>query len=428
MRNKLIHTILVATKPLSRKVSVCAAILSLFVVIASQVFTSCAIEPPLYLPAQNVILDRQAVDLKVEAVWENPYWESEFLYGWTESDISSYGDVVYEAPLDYSVRLYFNGQDPNGSHISSSVASMEEGKYFRTMFVYGYHDVLAWSNIHTPDHTQSVIVSETLQEVNATVSRNTSTSMFSNALSYHLGMSPSIIYNQPDIFFSAYLKNLHITSDPADYDYFDEATQCWVKRADMPAGPLVYIYLVQVVLRNNDGRITGINNGMALSGITDYTNVNTGLTSDRSSSVHMDMGSLRKKIVDEGYLAEHHSGFKSRCTLGESVDVIGGRFTTYGLCGMLGYLQDKSSHYSGLYPDNQNLVAIDLSFKNGCDSIVMVDVTRQMQHTCHGGVVTIELDAKDIPVPTNPTPSTGGSGFDPWIENYRDSIVHEFGM
>lgn len=427
MSNPMPHTILAATKKLSRTGRLCVMSTVLTAIIV-MIVTSCAIEPPLYLPGQDIIIDRQAVDIKIEAVWENPYWESEFLYGWTPNDIKSYGDVVYEAPYDYEARLYFNGQEPNSPHISATPATIIEGKFFRTMYVYGYHDVLAWSNIYTPDHTQSVIISEDLQNVHATVSRNNSTSAFSNALSYHLGMTPSIIYNQPDIFFSAFLHDLHVTENPTDYDYYDEARHCWIKRVEMPAGPLVYIYLIQVVLRNNDGRITGISNGAALSGITDYICVNTGTTSNRQSSVHMDMGVLRKKVVDEGYLAQHHSGFKSKCTLGEAVDVIGGRLTTYGLCGMPGYLQNQSSHYSGLFPDNQNLVALDLSFKNGCDSIVMVDVSKQVQHTCHGGVVTIELDAKDIPTPNNPTPTTGGSGFDPYIENYRDSIVHEFGM
>lgn len=429
MRKQMIHTMQHTTETmLGRTAGRCAMLVSLLAMFVSMTFVSCEIEPPLYLPAQDVRLERAALDLKVDAVWENPYWESEFLYGWTAADISNYGPVIYESPYDYAVRIYFKGEQPNGEHISFNPATMEEGNYFRSVFVYGYHDVLAFSNIYTPDNTQSVIISENLQSVHATVSRNSTTSAFSNVLAYHLGMTPSIIYNQPDIFFSAYLQDLHVTADPADYDYFDDVKKCWVKKVDMPSGPLVYIYLVQVVLRNNDGRITGINNGMALSGVTDYINVNTGFTSNRMSSVHMDMGALRKKVVDAGYLATHHSGFNSKCTLGETVDVVGGRLTTYGLCGMQGFLQNRSSHYSGQYPDNQNLLAIDFNFKNGIDSMVVVDVSSQMKRTCHGGVLTIELDAKDIPIPHNPTPPSGGSGFDPWIENYRDSIVHEFGM
>ena len=389
---------------------------------------SCSIEPPLHLPAQNVSIDRQAVEIEVELIWENPYWEYEFLYNWEALDVATYGPADYEDPADFELRSYFLGENPDAAHTRVN-ASVMYGNYYRSLFNYGYHDILVWSNIHTPDNTQSVIIDETPASIDASVTRNNSANALSMALQEKLTASMATIHNMPEIFYSAYLRNLHITANPDDYDYYDEVNKCWVKKAKMPGAPLVFIYLIQVVIRNNEGKITGVNTGAALAGITDQTNVNTGQTSLSNTSLLFDLNMKKGKIVTEGYVKPHHSGFQSACKPGEVVDILGGRITTYGLCGQKGYVQEKSSLYTGSCPENQNLVAIDFEFKNGRDSVITFDLTPQLQRTCHGGVLTIELDASKITIPVNPNaPASGGSGFDPYIENYTDSIVHEFDM
>lgn len=390
--------------------------------------SSCSIEPPLHLPGQSLIVDRQAVETQVEAIWENPNWEGEFLPGWEAADEKTYGPIYYETPEDYELRLYYLGEDADAPHTRVTSAIMH-GNSFRSLFNYGYHDILVWSNIHTPDNSQSVLIEESPQVVNASVTRNNSAALLSLALQKHMPAFEATIYNMPEIFFSAYLQNLQVTPNPEDYDYYDEKNQCWVKKVNMPGCPLVYIYLVQVVLRNNRGRITGVNSGAALSGVTDSTNVNYGNSSFHSSSLVFDMGLKRNKTVTAEYCQPHHSTFLSKCTPGEIVDVLSGRVTTYGLCGQQSYLQEKSSLYKGSRPDNKNFIAVDFSFKNGRDSVITFPVTEQMQHTCHGGVVTIEVNVDDIPIPVNPNPQpSGGSGFDPYVEEYKDTTVYEFGM
>lgn len=397
-------------------------------VLSSLSLISCSIEPPLRLPVQNVRFDRQAVEVRVDVIWENPSWGYEFLYGWEEADIAAFGPAEYVKPEDYELRLYFLGERADAPHTRVAQGIMHKD-HFRSLFNYGYHDILAWSNIHTDDNTQAVLINESLASVDATVTRNNSAPALGSHLRNYLSSSQATIYNQPEVFYSAYLQNLHITPDPNDYDFYDEASQCWVKQADMPGAPLVYIYLLQVVLRNNDGRIKGVNTGAAMTGITDSVNVNYGTTSQHYTSLLFDLGIKHNRVVDEGYLRRHHSGFQSQCQLGEKVDVLGGRITTYGLCGMKGFLQERSSKYAGQCPDNQNLVAIDFMFKNDADSIVTFDISNQLKNTCHGGVLTIEFDASDIPIPSNPHGGgSGGSGFDPYIENYRDTTITEIPM
>lgn len=401
----------------------------LMTLVALFLLASCSIEPPLRLPAQNVALDRQAVEIRVEAIWENPDWGYEFLYGWEQADVDLYGPAEYEDPKDFELRLYFLGENPDAEH-TRVTPSLMRSNFYRSMFYYGYHDILMWSNIYTKDNTQSVLIDERLDEVNASVTRNSSAPALVSALQKHLAPNRAFMYNQPEIFYSAYYKNLHVTPNPDDYDYYDEQNQCYVKRCDLKGSPLVYIYLLQVVIRNNEGRIKGINSGAVVSGVSDSVNVNYGNTSRNSSSLLFDLGVKRTKVVPEGYLNQHHSGFLSQCQLNETVDVLGGRFTTYGLCGMKGYLQEPSRFYNGTEPENKNLVAIDFTFKNDRDSIITFDLGDQMKNTCHGGVLTIEVDASDIPLPTNPNGGGGGggSGFDPYIENYGDTVMTEITM
>lgn len=389
---------------------------------------ACTIEPPLYLPGKVVGVDRQAVEIEVTAVWENPEWEDEFLYGWEASDIATFGPVEYEPPIDYELRLYYIGDSPDSPHKQVTPGTIRDD-YFRSMFLFGYHDILLWSNIYTPDFTQSVIIQENLNEVRATVTPNSGASDFAAALTPYVGPDRAKVFHQPEVFYSAYTQNFYVSPDTLDYDYYDHKNLCWVKRCELTSAPLVYMYLLQVVLRNNDGRITGANLGAAISGITDTTSVNYGTTSDHTGTVHFDLGAMRKKVATPSYVAEHHSGFRSQCQAGDKVDVLGGRFTTYGLCGMQGYLSEKSRVYNGSQPHNRNVVAVDFAFRNGRDSIVTFDITPQLHRTCHGGVLTVEVDASEIPMPYNPNPKpSGGSGFDPWIENYEDSIMYDFDM
>lgn len=415
-------------KFLSAKTALCTMLALIMSLTLPLALTDCSIEPPLHLPGQKVTIDRQAVEIRVEVIWQNPYWGFEFLYAWEDPDIAAYGPAHYEDPEDYELRMYYLGQQPNTPHTNVTASSMQT-RYFRSMFYYGYHDILVWSNIHTPDNTQTVLIDEAMDEVKGSVTRNNSAQKLYAELNKYVGSQRATIFNQPDIYYSAYMRNLEISPDTTKYDYYDYANKCWVKKANMPGAPLVYIYLIQVVLRNNnDHRITGVASG-AVSGVTDSVNVTYGNSSTHNTSMIFELNMKRNKVVTEEFLREHHSTFKSQCTQGEIVDVLGGRFTTYGLCGQRSYIEDSLSLYSGLCPDNQNLVAIDFEFRNGRDSIMVFDLTKQMQHTCHGGVLTIELDASKIPIPVNPNPTPGGgSGFDPYVEDYKDSVVHEFDM
>ena len=385
-------------------------------------FTSC-IEPPLKLPAEEVIVDLPLILLDLEVVWDiNVDWKNTWYYGWDEKDRELWGDIEYPTPTNYELRRYYLGDAPRLPHTEVEPFTIF-GTHFRRTYQFGYYDMLLWSNIDSEDGTQVVTIDEkNLEEVEAstTVTRGmtrvqTSTTVTSGT-SVLTGTSASTVvtglYNQPEIFYSSYIRDIHISRDPADYDYYDEEENCWVKKINSELEPLVYIYLVQVVLHNNDGRIRGCTGDNAISSFASGTSVNTGHTWDKPVLVYY--GSRFKQGVEIG-------------DTGEKVDVIGGKLTTYGLCDMDSYSATRnSSVYTGTRTDLTNNLYVDVVFSNGVTSTLQCDVTEQCQQQAHGGVITVDVDVRDIEVPQGP-PTGSGSLFVPTVEDY-DEVLYDIQM
>ena len=106
---------------------------------------------------------------------------------------------------------------------------------------------------------------------------------------------------------------------------------------------------------------------------------------------------------------------------GETVDVIGGKLTTFGLCDMDPYWVDGRAQYNGSRADLPNYLYFTLQFSNGTSKTLTATITEQCQSQCHGGVITVNLDCRDIEVP-DPGDSGSGNMFVPTIEDYEDVI------
>lgn len=381
---------------------------------------SSCIEPPLKLPADEVLVDLPIVIVDLDVVWNLDIdWHTQWHYGWDSIDSSHWGEIAYPEPTNYEVRRYFVGPEPRAPHTNVDPFTIYTTN-FRRNYEFGYYDILLWSNIDSDDGTQVVTINEDdLDEVTAstTVTRGmtrvgTATTVTSSA-TVMTGTSESTVvtalFNQPEIFYSAYPRDIFISRNQEDYDYYDEEKRCWVKQINCELEPLVYIYLVQVIIYNNDGRITGSTGDNAISSFASGTSVNTGHTWDKPVMVYY--GSRFKQGIEVG---------------GTKADVIGGKLTTYGLCDMDSYTQTKaSSHYTGSRTDLKNFLYVDLTFSNGTSATLQADVTEQCQSQAHGGIITVVIDANDIEIP-NPDPGQSGSGslFVPTVEDY-DEVVFD---
>ena len=369
--------------------------------VAISALTHSCIKPPLVLPSEEVIIDLPIIVSDIEVVWNiDTDWKREWIYGWDDTDEMLWGSIGYFEPTNYEVRRYYLGGTAGAPHSADNVDGFTVfGTSFRRNYQFGYYDMLIWSNIDSPDGTQVLVVNDTdVNEVKATttvtrgISRNTDNRDQVTAL-----------FNQPEIFYSTYPRDIYISHDFDDYDYFDEENKCWVKHLKSELHPLVYIYLVQIVLHNNDGRVVGTSGDAAVSAFASSTSVNTGHTGYTPCIVYY--GTRMKKGLST---AE-----------GETVDVIGGKLTTFGLCDMDPYWTDGRAEYSGSRSDLQNYLYFTLRFSNETSKTMLLPVTDQCQRQSHGGVITVHVDCRNIDLPDPGDPGSGNL-FVPTIEDYTD--------
>lgn len=372
------------------------------IIAMSLMLTGC-IEPPLNLPGEEVIIDAPAVEVSLDVIWNiDTDWKLHWFYDWDSVDKDLWGPIEYPMPTSYEVRRYFLGNTPGVPHTEVDGFTIF-GKSFRKYYNFGYYDMLIWSNIDSKDGTQTVIINESnLDEVRATT---TGTRGMRSIESLVEGAQPDAVtglYNQPEIFYSTYPQDIYISRRFEDYDYYDEKENVWVKHLNAELNPLVYIYLVQIIIYDNDGRIVGVNGNNSISGFASSTSVNTGQTGASPGMIYFESRMKTNKMVND-----------------RRADIIGGKFTTYGLCDMPPFAANSRAEYTGSRSDVINHLFFDLLFANGKVKTFQADVTRQCQAQCHGGVITIELNARDIPVPPDDDKGSG-SLFIPTVEDYNE--------
>lgn len=368
--------------------------------------TSC-IEPPLHLPGQEVVMDVPLVETQLNVVWNiDTNWEAKWHYGWDVVDESIWGDIGYTKPTSFQVRRYFTGDDPKGPHTTVDAFSIS-GYSFRRYFNFGYYDILFWSDIDSKDGTQVLLFNEQPDSVTATTTgtRGLSRSIMQIIKAGGYTDEPGVIglKNQPEIFYGAYPEDIYISRDLKDYE-FDPVENVYIKKIETELRPLVYIYLVQVILLNNDGRVKGINGNAAMSSMASGVNVNTGHTNNTPSVIYFNTRLKRNMTAD-----------------GQPCDIIGGKFTTFGLCDMEPYTRSDNI-YRGSRGALSNHLFFDLAFSNDAVETYTADVTDQLQTQAHGGVVTVYIDCSKLEIPqkTDEPQSGTGSLFLPTVEDYQD--------
>ena len=381
-------------------------IYSMVALCLSPLLTSC-IEPPLHLPGQEVLTEVPIVETELSVVWNiDTDWTTSWYYGWDSQDDDIWGSIGYTEPTSYQVRRYFTGDNPDGPHNDIDAFSIT-GTSFRRFFSFGYYDILFWSDIDSKDGTQVLVFNEQPDSVVATTTgtRGLLRSFTRLVGSTELPESGEIVglRNQPEPFFAAYPQNIYISKDLKDYIY-NEKENVYVKKIETELRPLVYIYLVQIILKNNDGRVKGINGNAAMSSMASGVNVNTGHTNNHPSIIYFNTR-LKQNIEVEG----------------QPCDIIGGKFTTFGLCDMGPYTR-SGNIYRGSRGELNNYLFFDLVFSNNGTKTYSIDVTDQCQKQAHGGVVTVIIDCSQLELPEAPEDPTSGTGslFVPSVEDYKD--------
>jgi len=374
---------------------------------------SCSIQPPLHLPEKGTDIEAYLplVNLDIDILWDYELkvdeitgeiisggyeWRDQFHYGWDDLDDELFGNWDMVVPTVFNVRRYHTGDDPSGLHTAPE-ADQVEGNHISAHFHFGYYDILLWNEVKTIDGVQSLHFDESSTYEYVTAYTNKSMNR-----AHYVAKQPYSYY-QPEFLFGGYYEDLHISNDPADYDFYDEERQAYVKHISLVQRPRTYIYVTQIILHNNRGRIANIDGSANMQGMASSTNLNTGVTGSEEISVHY--GQRLKQNVD---------------MKGESVDIVGGRLFTFGLCNLN---PSEATRASASDNTSRNYIDVDMIFNNGLDSTFVFDVTDQIHDRYKGGIITIELDVDTIPIPSR----AGGSGFDAVVQDF-DSLNYEFDM
>ncbi len=377
----------------------------LLTILASLSIFSCRREPELHLyEGGDIDLDLPFVELDLEAYWNYEMifgvaydWKAEWYYGWDDTDKQIFGEIGYTKPEVFNLRRYYTGESPYVPHtsVSSEVVYTES---FHGKYAWGFWDILVWSDIKTDDGVQSL----NIDEVSSLDSLTAYTNQSMRSTRYQ---APKYLHSfyPPEELFSAYEQAVEIDENLKGFEY-DSIRKVWVKKLNMVLEPVTYIYLTQVILHHNNGRVTGTDGTANLSGMARYTNVNTARAGDDPVTV--------------AYNARFKTG---RNMDGESVDIAGGRLLTFGICNLATRQVRKPEDIKDKYP---HYMDINLQFNNGMDSTFVFDVSNQVRRRFKGGVITVELDMDTVPIPRR----SGGSGFDAVVKDYEDGGTHEFEM
>ena len=376
------------------RMAIIAAVMSLLV--------CCIREPELHLfDGGDIEIELPLVELELDAYWDYELsygitydWRAEWYYGWDAVDQELFGSLGYTEPSIFHLRRYFTGSTPLANH-TSVVANTITGKSFYGKYSWGFWDILVWNDVNTIDGVQSLNFDEqtSLDYVLAYTNQTMVASRY-EAPKY------TRAFYEPEPLFSAYHQGIEIDRELTGFEY-DSVRNVYVKKLDMLLEPITYIYLTQVILHHNRGKIVGIDGSGMLSGFARSTVVNTGISGEDIITVYF------------------NTRFKKNCDMdGEPVDIAGGRLLTFGISGQnanrikhIEDVKDKANHY----------LDITMQFNNGMDSTFVFDVSDQVRKHWKGGVITVELDMDTVRIPSR----SGGSAFDAVVKDFEEE-THEF--
>lgn len=372
-----------------------------FSLMLSLLLASC-IKPDLHeMPLKEEPTIQMELEMEIETEVSTD-WD----FGWDTPLDPTWETPSFEAPNEFQVRRYYNGENPEAPHTEVESFAIQ-GTSFQSRFHFGYYDLLFWSEIESEDGSQVVVIQE---DKDAVIATTTGTGGLTRSVSQLIAADELIetdgiiaMKNQPEVFYSAYTKEVYISNNPSDYIY-DEKTNTYSKVIKSSLRPVVYTYLIQIVLLNNDGRIKDVNGNGAISGMASAKDLMTGLTNSTPTVVYLTTTMEHDKEYD-----------------GKKCDIIGGKFNTFGLCDVR---SDLSNH-----------LLFDLVFDNGAVKTFAVEVTDQLQEQTQGGVITLTIDCGEVEEPDPPKPvdpddpekpdeplPTSGSLFIPTVEDYDDVI------
>ncbi|MBP5626237.1 MAG: DUF5119 domain-containing protein [Bacteroidales bacterium] len=350
----------------------------------------CRIEPPLHLRQTLDLEIELALDLDVDLIWQAD-WENRWTFAW---DPQVHGELAYEAPR--SVRMHSYARNADGL-ISSMQVYNFMGTSGSIRAVAGTYDFLFYNNDSEALLFDTESSSYDVYAYTRTISSGLKLSTPVKTLGQkqtgtkgdaELEAEDDPVVLQPEGLFSSFTPERFISDDPADYELVDGR---YVVHMEGTLHPSDFIWLVQVRLLNNAGRVIGSAGGCALTGMAEGVDLKTGISGTKNVTVPSDL--LMDRSVDP--------------------DQLGARIVSFGIPGCDAY--DPQSVAAA--PAGKHFLVLSIFYNNGTYNNIHVDVTDQVRALPTGGVISLELDVDDFPPEHG---QQGPGGFEALLEGWEE--------
>ena len=374
----------------------------------------------LYLRVDQTQISVEMYDVRLDLLWGID-WETEWQYTWNES-ATDFGTIGYTQPelikgTIYNVDRYtgkryssfFKIFDSNGGRVSLTAGSVYD------MLFYNFDT--EYTSFYQSDDYETYTASTRMSTLTSwirTRAESESSEMPDSAINY-------VNYNQPDELFGSLASNLAISEDPSSYEkeYDENGNISYIYKVDAALRPYSFIYMFQVVILNNnvDGKgnyVTG-SKGFTVTGLAQGVDLFTRRTFNNTIAVS----------TDEVKPLQNHDDVRlADGTTVENADIFAARILTWGLPGIVPIETTKAG--TKAVELDQNFIGVGLTLRNGYTYTITKNITEEMHNKPAGGVVTIYIDAADIPQDViDQRPQSTGGGFNANVEDWANEINAE---
>lgn len=360
--------------------------LILTLVSATLSVTGCAIRPELHLRKPVETQVQLETQVNVEVMWQVD-WQAKWEFNW---DVSSMGSLGYTLPAGMRLHLYpLDSEGVPTTHSEHNFAGsltrldVLTGTY---NFLFHNNDSEALQFTYEGEFDDVIcttrIISPGLKTSEAVYSSQQKAAGYTKAPS----MEDDPVSLAPEWLYSLFDEALFVSDNLEDLTYEDGK---YILKLEGELLPSTFIYLFQVKLLHNDGRVTGSNGGAAITGMASGVNLMTRQTLESTVTVPMEM-------------------YKD-----PQQDMLGAKVYTFGIPGCNPYVDSSVKSAD----DGEHFLVINVSYANNTYRNIRVNITDQVRALPTGGVITLELDVDDFP------PEEGGEesgGFKALVEEWDE--------
>ncbi|MBR4593212.1 MAG: DUF5119 domain-containing protein [Bacteroidaceae bacterium] len=364
-------------------------------------------------------------DIGLRILWDIN-WKAEWLYDWDEKN-PAYGKIDYTKPELIKTTIY-NLDSYSGKRYSSFYMlfdstggriRLNSGSTYDMLFYNFGTEYIGFYQTDDLERYNAFTRTSNLTSYIRTRAENTFSTMPEDTKPYD-------VYNQPDEFFGTLVGNILINEDPTTYhkEYDKDGNVIYVYKIEAPLKPYSFIYLIQIIIKNNSDekgqRIKGVN-GLTVTGLSQGVELFSRKTLTNTISITTEeIKPMQPHTIDDPDNPGNNI----------NVDILATRILTWGLPGI-----DPISEWEKIKDNpgtkapelDKNYIGIGFTLRNGYSWNLTTDaITDQMHQKPTGGVITITVDASQIPQELlDKQQTTTGGGFNATVEDWSNEVNAE---